>query len=159
MVLLDIIMPMMDGIEVLKWLSASKYNGIPVIAVTAEPSYQLEALENGAWDFIAKPVASSIIKARVNNVLSRCTFERIRDDMGAPLTPATFQRLLSMTELYSCLVSESQSAIYVSGTDTYDFLFINDAGLSWLGKDGKNYSGKNAMSFYLTARLRANFAE
>lgn len=159
MVLLDIIMPMMDGIEVLKWLSASKYNGIPVIAVTAEPSYQLEALENGAWDFIAKPVASSIIKARVNNVLSRCTFERIRDDMGAPLTPATFQRLLSMTELYSCLVSESQSAIYVSGTDTYDLLFINDAGLAWLGKDGKNYSGKKCYEFLFNRTSPCEFCQ
>ncbi|MDD2971749.1 MAG: response regulator [Lachnospiraceae bacterium] len=75
-VLLDMIMPVMDGIEVLKWLKGSTYNNIPVVAVTAEESYQLEALENGAADFITKPTDERIIKARIKNVLVRFALEK-----------------------------------------------------------------------------------
>ena len=74
-ILLDMMMPDMDGIAVLKWLTDSPYAVIPVIAVTAEPSYQLEALEHGAWDFIAKPEDNRVIRARVNNVLGRYALE------------------------------------------------------------------------------------
>ncbi|MDD4692395.1 PAS domain-containing protein, partial [Eubacterium aggregans] len=74
-ILLDIIMPKMNGIEVLKWMQASPYKSIPIIAITAEPGYQLEALENGAWDFIGKPLDNRIIKARIHNVLGRYALE------------------------------------------------------------------------------------
>ncbi|MEG1894787.1 MAG: response regulator, partial [Oscillospiraceae bacterium] len=71
-VLLDIVMPQMNGIEFLKEISKLKeYSNLPIIAVTAEAKYQLDALQNGAWDFIAKPEREEIIKARVLNVLSR----------------------------------------------------------------------------------------
>ena len=70
LILLDIIMPVMDGMKVLKWIKNSEYSSIPVIAITADESYQLEALENGAADFISKPMDARIIKARIKNVLS-----------------------------------------------------------------------------------------
>ncbi|NLD19393.1 MAG: response regulator [Clostridiales bacterium] len=70
-ILLDIIMPQMDGMEVLRWIKDSCYSYIPVIAVTTDPSYQLEALRNGAADFIPKPTEIEGIKARVNNVFTR----------------------------------------------------------------------------------------
>ncbi|MDD3277575.1 MAG: response regulator [Lachnospiraceae bacterium] len=75
-ILLDIIMPVMDGIEVLKWLKDSIYSFIPAIAVTADESYQLEALENGAADFISKPADERIIQARIKNVLGRFALEK-----------------------------------------------------------------------------------
>lgn len=70
-VLLDIIMPQMDGMQVLRWIKDSCYSYIPVIAVTTDPSYQLEALRNGAADFIPKPAEIEVIKSRVNNVFTR----------------------------------------------------------------------------------------
>lgn len=77
-VLLDIMMPDLDGISVLKWMAQSDYHTIPVIAVTAESGYQLEALEAGAWDFIPKPADNQIIRARVHNVLGRYAFDEER---------------------------------------------------------------------------------
>ncbi|MDD3340571.1 MAG: response regulator, partial [Lachnospiraceae bacterium] len=74
-ILLDIIMPVMDGIEVLKWIKNSVYRAIPVIALTAEESYQLEALENGAADFIPKPADERVINARIKNVRGRFALE------------------------------------------------------------------------------------
>lgn len=75
-ILLGIIMPVMDGIEVLKWVKDSVYSIIPIIAVTADESYQLEALENGAADFISKPADERVIKARIQNVLGRFALEK-----------------------------------------------------------------------------------
>ena len=75
MILLDIMMPDMDGLAVLRWLKQWGYDTIPVIAVTAESDYQLEALEAGAWDFIPKSADNRIIRARVHNVLGRSDFE------------------------------------------------------------------------------------
>ncbi|NLU23597.1 MAG: response regulator [Clostridiales bacterium] len=74
-ILLDIVMPRMDGMSFLKWLTHSAYEYIPVLAVTADESCQVEALKNDAWDFISKPVENEVIRARLNNVLGRYVLE------------------------------------------------------------------------------------
>ena len=74
-ILLDIVMPRMDGMSILKWLTHSAYEYIPVLAVTADESCQVEALKNGAWDFIPKPVENEVIRAWLNNVLGRYVLE------------------------------------------------------------------------------------
>lgn len=74
MVLLDLHMPGMDGIEVLSKLRLDdKTRGIPVIFVTAENSDTLEStgIELGADDYITKPVAPPVLLARVQGVLRR----------------------------------------------------------------------------------------
>jgi PAS domain S-box-containing protein len=74
-ILLDINMPVMDGIQVLKWIKNSAYNSIPVIALTADESSQLEALENGAADFISKTADERVINVRIKNVCGRFALE------------------------------------------------------------------------------------
>lgn len=76
MILLDIVMPNMDGIAVLKWMKENSFCDIPVVAVTSEHKYQLDALQNGAWDFISKPTENNIIHTRVQNVVSRYALNR-----------------------------------------------------------------------------------
>ena len=59
MILLDAMMPDMDGFEVCKRLKANyKTHHIPVLMVTAldQPSDRVRGLEVGADDFLAKPV-------------------------------------------------------------------------------------------------------
>jgi two-component system KDP operon response regulator KdpE len=53
MVLLDMIMPGMDGFEILKELRS--FTDLPVIAFSASPGNQDEALRLGANDFMHKP--------------------------------------------------------------------------------------------------------
>lgn len=77
-ILLDILMPEMSGIDILKWIKQNHFEYIPVIAVTADESYQLEALKNGAWDFIAKPIDNRILEARVHNVIARYALDKER---------------------------------------------------------------------------------
>lgn len=70
-ILLDLIMPVMDGFEVLRQLKEDeKLKMIPVIVLTAEKDAELRALNAGALDFITKPFdMHEIIQARVSRII------------------------------------------------------------------------------------------
>ncbi|MCL6271054.1 response regulator [Sansalvadorimonas sp. 2012CJ34-2] len=73
LILLDIMMPGMDGYEVCRQLKAdARTSDIPVIFVSAMTSDQNESLglSLGAVDYIAKPVRPEIVRARVNTHLA-----------------------------------------------------------------------------------------
>ena len=68
LVLLDVMMPEMDGYEVCRRLKADPATaGIPVIFVTAhnDEASEEQGLEVGAVDFISKPINIKIMRARV----------------------------------------------------------------------------------------------
>jgi len=70
LILLDILMPDMDGFEVLNALKASeKTRDIPVVFITGLDSVKDEekGLALGAADFIHKPFSNSIVQSRVRN--------------------------------------------------------------------------------------------
>ena len=74
LVLLDVMMPGIDGIETLKRIRAKKSaSELPVIMVTAksESGNIVEALELGANDYVTKPVDFAVALARVNTQISR----------------------------------------------------------------------------------------
>jgi two-component system cell cycle response regulator len=71
-VLLDVMMPEMDGFEVCRRLKAgAKTHHIPVIMVTAldQPSDRVRGLESGADDFLTKPVSDIALIARVRSLV------------------------------------------------------------------------------------------
>jgi len=73
LVLLDVVMPDMDGFEVLQQLKSSlDTSGIPVIFVTAHGGDEIETqcLHAGAVDFISKPINPSVVRARVKTHLT-----------------------------------------------------------------------------------------
>jgi len=73
LILLDIIMPGIDGYEVCERLkSDEKTRGIPILFVTAlsEVEDETRGLRLGAVDYITKPISPPIVKARVQNHLS-----------------------------------------------------------------------------------------
>jgi len=71
-VLLDIMMPQVDGLEILERIRADEQRKhIPIVILTAsndQPAKQ-KALELGATDFLAKPVDPSDLIPRVRNAL------------------------------------------------------------------------------------------
>jgi diguanylate cyclase (GGDEF)-like protein len=74
LVLLDVMMPGIDGIETLGRIRANKSaSELPVIMVTAksESGNIVEALEHGANDYITKPVDFAVALARVNAQIDR----------------------------------------------------------------------------------------
>ncbi|MYM26465.1 diguanylate cyclase [Duganella sp. FT135W] len=88
LILLDAVMPGMDGYAVVAALRASpRLQDIPVIFVTAlsQPEDETRALDGGAVDFISKPFNVAVVRARVR---SQLTIKRQADLM----------RELSMTD-------------------------------------------------------------
>ena len=74
LVLLDVMMPGIDGMETLKRIRSRKSaSALPVIMVTAksESDNIVDALEQGANDYVTKPVDFAVALARVNTQLSR----------------------------------------------------------------------------------------
>jgi diguanylate cyclase (GGDEF)-like protein len=72
LILLDIVMPEMDGFEALKRLKANNaVEAIPVIIITSRTNTDDEekGFELGAVDYIARPFKTSIVKARIRNHL------------------------------------------------------------------------------------------
>lgn len=72
LVLLDVMMPEMDGFEVCRRLKADgRTYHIPVVMVTAldQPSDRLQGLESGADDFLNKPVDDVQLMARVKSLV------------------------------------------------------------------------------------------
>jgi diguanylate cyclase (GGDEF)-like protein len=83
LILMDAVMPGMDGYAVCRELFASpETSDIPVIFVTglSSPEDETRALGAGAADFISKPVNAAVVRARVRTQL---TVKRQRDALRA----------------------------------------------------------------------------
>lgn len=79
LILLDVIMPEMDGLTVLTQLKADKtLRKIPVILISActEMSQVIKGIELGAEDYLPKPFNSTLLKARIGASLEK---KRLRD--------------------------------------------------------------------------------
>ena len=70
LILLDLLMPGMDGFQVMEGLKKIEEDGyLPVLVITAQPDKKLRALKAGAKDFVAKPFDLAEVLARVYNML------------------------------------------------------------------------------------------
>ena len=79
MILMDAIMPEMDGFEACSWLKKSvEFADIPVLIITAlddDDSVKL-AFDAGASDYITKPIKWSVLKHRVRRILDASRNQR-----------------------------------------------------------------------------------
>jgi putative two-component system response regulator len=72
LILLDIMMPEVDGFAAIKQLKADeRYSDIPVIFLTGKKDHDSEVLgfELGAVDFISKPFSAPVLQNRVKYIL------------------------------------------------------------------------------------------
>jgi serine phosphatase RsbU (regulator of sigma subunit) len=70
LILLDILMPGMDGFQVMEGLKEIETDGyLPVLVLTAQPEHKLRALKTGAKDFVSKPFDLAEVLVRVHNML------------------------------------------------------------------------------------------
>ena len=77
LILLDLIMPTMNGMELLKKLkNNNKSYHIPVIMLSAMDDIEMivECINLGAEDFLMKPVNRVLLNARMNNALEKKYF-------------------------------------------------------------------------------------
>src|SRR5204862_5635306 len=90
LIVLDIMLPHVDGLEVCRLLRANERTaGIPIIMLTAraEESERIVGLEMGADDYLAKPFSPNELVARVRALLRRA--QRHDTPSGQPLTYGT----------------------------------------------------------------------
>lgn len=70
LILLDIIMPVMGGIEMLKVVRADdSLQQLPIIVLTTDETKKAEALESGANGFLMKPIRNDELIAKMNTVI------------------------------------------------------------------------------------------
>ncbi|HXK04616.1 MAG TPA: response regulator [Verrucomicrobiae bacterium] len=91
LILLDMRMPGMDGLEVCRRLSAAQWiSRIPVIFMSsaAEPDERVEALNLGAVDFVSKPLRREELLARVRTHLQLSRLRHRLEELAARRTEA-----------------------------------------------------------------------
>lgn len=100
LVLLDVMMPGMDGYEVCRRLKADpRTAGVPVIFVTArtEIEDEMRGLELGAVDYLTKPVSAPIVLARVkSHIQLKHSSDRLRDlsnQLSRYLSPQVYRSI------------------------------------------------------------------
>jgi response regulator RpfG family c-di-GMP phosphodiesterase len=123
-VLLDVMMPEMDGFEVCKHIkSDDRFRSIPVVLITAHDAKEnrLEGIESGAEDFISRPFDMTALLARIgmllkvkslndrlnsayNNITNLITFG---EGVVAAFDPLRFDFMAVITEIVSRTIGRS----------------------------------------------------
>ncbi|MBF0496562.1 MAG: diguanylate cyclase [Deltaproteobacteria bacterium] len=132
LILLDIMMPGMDGYEVCRRLKADPYTQhIPVIFITAKDSEedQITGFETGAVDYVTKPFSPVIVKARVKTHVELKKFREfyeglsLRDGLTCIANRRRFDEYLNATWNMSRRESSPLSLILI---DIDHFKLFND---------------------------------
>lgn len=82
-IILDIIMPVMDGYAFLEeYKKDERFHNIPVIVATTENNIETEiqCLHYGVWDFVPKPFCAEILKFRIMNTIKRSKSNSMEHD-------------------------------------------------------------------------------
>jgi len=112
LVLLDIRMPDMDGLEVLRRIRKNHSPlSLPVIMVTAETLTEVtvEALQSGANDYLTKPVNISAAVARIESQLNLSHMAAIKDDIVRFASHDLKKPLIIMMDIAEVLKDDIQS--------------------------------------------------
>jgi putative two-component system response regulator len=83
LILLDLHMPEMDGLEVLEIIkSRDVLKGVPVVFLTAdgERETEIRVFQAGAWDYIQKPFVAEVVMRRIDRILELCHLQKSLQD-------------------------------------------------------------------------------
>ncbi|GGE73669.1 hypothetical protein GCM10008020_17880 [Massilia psychrophila] len=143
LILLDLQMPGLNGFQVMKGLKEIEQGGyLPVLALTAQPSFKIAALEAGARDFISKPFDLLEVHKRIHNMLEvrllyreLAQYSKAQQELALhdPLTGLPNRRLLEdriATTLQHASRNHHKAAImyldldgFKTINDTYDHVY------------------------------------
>lgn len=124
-IILDLIMPQMDGISFLEHFNQSQdYKKIPVIVATSTEDEGMEkrCLELGVWDFISKPYNPVLLRFRVKNVVDKSRLIMAeRDSVTGLYTKIKFYQIVKQ------VLKENQNLTYAfARLDIDRFKMINN---------------------------------
>jgi putative two-component system response regulator len=125
-VLLDVMMPEINGIEVLKILrsqTATKHTPVLILSASSDRDTRLEALELGATDFLKKPVDRVELIARLRNALTIKAHQDRLEQYSEQLEKAVRQRtadlVASQLEVVHCLARASEFRDDITGRHVF----------------------------------------
>lgn len=157
LVLLDVMLPKLNGMEVLRRIRASK-DMTPIILLTARDSIpdKVSGLDHGANDYITKPFQIEELLARIraclriNQMMKKRIDEQIltvadlkvdkktrvviRDSTNIELTPREFDLLIYLIEHQNQVLNREQILTYVWGFDYYGETNVVDVYIRYLRK-------------------------
>jgi len=128
LVLLDVILPDMDGFEVCRMIRSNPYTSLmPVIMVTAldDQNSKLQGFQAGADEFLSKPLNSLEVKARVSTVLKLYRYKRLLYDPTTGL-PNEMLFIDYIDNIISRGVSDSIEQFAVFAIKLSNSLFLNN---------------------------------
>jgi phosphoserine phosphatase RsbU/P len=162
LVLLDVMMPKVDGYAVLSWLKGEgRLHDLPVIMISA--LNEMNSVELGAIDYLMKPFNPVLLKARLGSSLEK---KRLQDEIRAHLARME-QELEAARQLQLSIVPsvfppptpERPVSIFASmdtalevGGDLYDFFYLDDGTLCLVMGD---VSGKGMPAALFMARTKS----
>jgi len=128
-VLLDLIMPVMDGFEVLRAMRDDEdLKKIPVIVTTVrnEEDSEVKAFKMGANDYISKPYSPIVIMQRIQNVINlRETAAEVSELRLDPLT-GLYNRSAFMEKAAERIMEKDPGYYIIGCFDINNFKIIND---------------------------------
>ncbi|MEO5349298.1 MAG: response regulator [Magnetococcus sp. YQC-3] len=101
-ILLDVMMPVLDGYEVCQILKQDdRTRDIPILFVTskAEEEDASKGFEVGAADYLLKPVSQSIVLARIKTHLALHDQRKLLDDRSKSVRPSLYSVILNLKRL------------------------------------------------------------
>ncbi len=122
-VLLDVLMPVVDGMTVLEKMNDSGWiDDIPVLLITGEVSTELEhrAYKMGATDVIAKPFDASIIKQRTKNVIELYYNKRHLEEMVELQTQVLRQQAQELRKMNDRIIDTMSNVVEFRNLESGD---------------------------------------
>ncbi|AHG42411.1 diguanylate phosphodiesterase [Pseudomonas syringae CC1557] len=144
LILLDIMMPGMDGYEVAEQLKAGKNTAnIPIIMLSAldEQSARLSGLEAGAEEYLNKPVDSAELWLRVRNLLRLKSFGDYLKSHSLILEEQLQQRTIDL-ERFRTVMDASEDAIFLINRNTMSLIEFNRRACQLLGYTAEELAHK-----------------
>lgn len=115
LIILDLMMPQMSGLEVTKTLkNDTNTQPIPIIMLTAkgEEVDRIVGLELGADDYVTKPFSPRELTLRVKSVLRRSAALAGEDEQGKPVAAIAFEETMTVGKL---TLDHSKHEVRLSG--------------------------------------------
>jgi DNA-binding response OmpR family regulator len=143
LILLDVMMPEMDGFEVCRRLRADAHLAeVPVVMVTAldDRDSRLHGLQSGADDFISKPFDRAELRARVQTILRLNRYRRLLAER------AMFEWVVDQAQDGYVLLGESGEVRYANARAQ---LFLNLSDLHPVSGESQNFLGLASAAYRL----------
>ena len=155
LVLLDVMMPGMDGYQVARALKGhATTSNIPIIMVTAQTdrSALFQGLDAGAEEFLTKPVNRAELWLRVRNLLRLKELRDLLDSQNEHLEREVQARTASL-QRFRTAMDAAGDAIFLVDNTTLEFVDVNATASNMFGYTRQEFLGLGSISLGATTQI------